>query len=505
MRKKLLFITALCIMQYSMFSQTELWSEDFESYAPATGLRGIEFTLLGDYPEGTSFVIDAKDLTLSNNNDYIKVGSNGKLQIRDIDGEGIITFNTIDISSETGAITINIGKVEFDITSSGSTWTGGEYIDIEYSLDDGETFILFTNHNGEGSAEHTFVCPTGLSAGEDYNTSFSDTIDPGTATSLILRLKVFNDGANERFNIDNIEVLRNSTSLFAEDFQSYVADTGIDGTNKGLFEAIGNYDSVTKWSLTLTEDTQLLDHGDYARTTANSFNGSLVFKLQDVNSPVTFETESIDISGENEITFGMDLYFDTIGANSTGYETSDFFDIYYALNGGPFILAQDNGAGHTYSGTAGGVGTKPTETGGILSASGTTPQSLTEPIHFKFSHTLSGLSASSIVLRFVMLNDDGGSEDYEFDNIQVAAGSTLSLAKNTLADGFKIYPNPVSEGILNIDSPFHNQKDIAVYDMLGKRVYEIQTSDSQINLSQLNPGLYILIINKANPRKIIIK
>lgn len=504
MKKKLLFIAALIALQYNLFSQAILWSEDFEPYAAATGLRGTEYTQLGDYPAGTTFVIDASNLTLSNDNDYIRVNG-GDLEVRDIDGEGIITFNTVDISSQTGDVTINIGQVNFDITSSKSTWTGGEYIDVEYSLDEGETFILFPNHNGEGTVDHTFVCPTGLAAGEDHNTSFSDIISPGAATSLILRLKVFNDGANERFEIDDIEILRNSVSLFAENFQSYEEGTGIDGSDTDRYDVLGDYASVTKWTLTLTEDTQLLDHMDYARTTANSFNGTLVFKLQDVNSPVTFETESIDITGESQITFGLDLYFDTIGATSSGYETSDFFDIYYALDGGAFVLAQDNGAGHTYSGTAGGIGSTPSESGGILSANGTTPQSEIESTNFNFSQTLNGLSASTLAIKFVMSNDDGGSEDYEFDNIQVVVGSTLGKKDIILDNAFKIYPNPVADGILNIDNPFQKEKNIVIFDMLGKRVFETKTSNSRIDLSQLNPGLYTLMINKTNAKKIIIK
>lgn len=502
MKKKLLLIVTIFAVQYSVFSQTVLWSEDFQSYAAATGLRGTEYTEQGDYPPLTTFSINTDDLSLANDNDYIRVNG-GDLEVRDIDGEGIITFNTVDISSETGDVTISIGQIDFDITSSSSSWTGGESIDIEYSLDDGTTFILVPNYNSQGDANHTFVCPIGLAQGEDFNTSFTTTLNPGAATNIILRLKVNNNGGNERFEIDDIDISRNSISLFVEDFQSYIDGTGVDGTNSELFDEIGDYATVTKWTLALTDNMQLINHSDYARTTANSVNSTLVFKLQDINSPVTFETESIDISGQSQITFGLNLFFDTIGTTSSGYESSDFFDIYYSIDGGAYTLAQDNGFSHTYSGTAGGIGSNPTESGGVLSASGTTPQSETETINVTFSQTLNSLSASSLAIRFVILNNDSGSEDFEFDNIQVVSGSTLDIQNHNLVDAL-IYPNPVSNGVLNIKNNLQGVKNIVIFDVLGKCVLETETLNSQINVSKLNTGLYTLVINKSIVKRLII-
>jgi len=85
----------------------------------------------------------------------------------------------------------------------------------------------------------------------------------------------------------------------------------------------------------------------------------------------------------------------------------------------------------------------------------------------------------------------GQAEDYTLN--------VTSLAVNDATrNAIKVYPNPAVDYI-NIESPA-KVKSVAIYDASGKSVstYELNTSKSQINLSKLNPGVYMVKINLDN-------
>jgi len=78
-------------------------------------------------------------------------------------------------------------------------------------------------------------------------------------------------------------------------------------------------------------------------------------------------------------------------------------------------------------------------------------------------------------------------------------------------DGLNIYPNPInssSRSVLTIQSHSNLNKNIEFYDVLGKRLFATVLKGKQLNISRLNPGVYILKITENNiseARKLIIK
>ncbi len=490
MEKKLLSFVVLIIVSTSGYSQT-LWEEDFETYNLLTGLVGINPTEVGDYPATTPFTIDATDTDFNDSdNDYIRI-SGEKIEARDLDGEAIITFDAVDISSQTGNVTIAIGDVDFNITSSSSNWGGGEYIDVLYSLDNGTTFTLIVNHNGLGDAEHTFIIPeAGLADGEDLDTFVMETIDPGAATSIILQLRGENTGSNEEFEFDDIDISRNAVSLWSEDFSGYTEPSGVIGTSSEGFANSGDYpSSVTKWTLGLLDANQLKTTADFALVTDASENGSKVYKLNDVNDNVTFETQAITISGESQITFGMDITFD-----ETSYEADDFVDVFYSIDGGTiFTLVQDDGSGHTFGGDN-------------ITANYNTPTTKS----VQFSETLNGLSASELIIRIVAISDSA-SEDYEIDNIKVVVGNSLSITSNELDRSINLYPNPVENGLLHLKSTLNNTLSIDLYDISGRKVFSSKIENqpiTKLNVNYLKSGIYLAKLTQGNTnitKKVVIK
>jgi hypothetical protein len=75
-------------------------------------------------------------------------------------------------------------------------------------------------------------------------------------------------------------------------------------------------------------------------------------------------------------------------------------------------------------------------------------------------------------------------------------GTVLGLTKNTISD-LNVYPNPVANGKLFISSANSSEKQVAIYNLLGQKVYNTKTSNnSEINISQLAKGAYILNITE---------
>ena len=93
-----------------------------------------------------------------------------------------------------------------------------------------------------------------------------------------------------------------------------------------------------------------------------------------------------------------------------------------------------------------------------------------------------------------------------FDNVTVSNG-VLKTEQNTIP-GLKIYPNPVSNGTLFIESDANAERTITLFDVLGKQVLNTTTSNSAINVSTLFSGVYMVKITeegKSAVKKLVIK
>ena len=74
--------------------------------------------------------------------------------------------------------------------------------------------------------------------------------------------------------------------------------------------------------------------------------------------------------------------------------------------------------------------------------------------------------------------------------------------------GFRMYPNPVTSGVLRINTLENAEKSIQIFDVLGKKVLSKTTKSGLINVATLNSGIYILKVTelgKTSTRKLVIK
>jgi len=92
-----------------------------------------------------------------------------------------------------------------------------------------------------------------------------------------------------------------------------------------------------------------------------------------------------------------------------------------------------------------------------------------------------------------------------FDQFSVV-DQTLGVNQNAI-EGLKVYPNPVTNGTLFIDTTSDASKAVVIYDVLGKQVVNTTTQNA-VNVSNLKGGVYIVKITeegKTATRKLVIR
>ena len=80
--------------------------------------------------------------------------------------------------------------------------------------------------------------------------------------------------------------------------------------------------------------------------------------------------------------------------------------------------------------------------------------------------------------------------------------------ENTSIEGLNLYPNPVSNGKVYITSKNDSDKEVQIFDVLGKQVLQTMLSSKELNVSNLSPGVYIIKIKEneaSSTRKLIIR
>ena len=90
---------------------------------------------------------------------------------------------------------------------------------------------------------------------------------------------------------------------------------------------------------------------------------------------------------------------------------------------------------------------------------------------------------------------------------EVNSAKSLSVVKNNI-EGFKMYPNPVSNGELNIASNNWSDKEVEIYNMNGQQMYnKLLKNNEVLDIHNLNKGIYLVRIiedDKIATRKLIV-
>ena len=92
----------------------------------------------------------------------------------------------------------------------------------------------------------------------------------------------------------------------------------------------------------------------------------------------------------------------------------------------------------------------------------------------------------------------------------VYAQDTTSLGNKTEIpiEGLSIYPNPVTNGKVYISTSQNKDKDIQIYNVLGKPVQRTKLRGRELDVSNLSAGIYILKIKEEKAtatRKLVVR
>ncbi len=104
-----------------------------------------------------------------------------------------------------------------------------------------------------------------------------------------------------------------------------------------------------------------------------------------------------------------------------------------------------------------------------------------------------------IILLFAFLTTTAG--------LAQESKSPLKSQDNSI-EGLSFYPNPVTNGKVYISSKLNADKQIAIFDVLGKKVLQTLITTKELNVASLSPGVYIIKIEEGDAtatRKLIVR
>ena len=91
----------------------------------------------------------------------------------------------------------------------------------------------------------------------------------------------------------------------------------------------------------------------------------------------------------------------------------------------------------------------------------------------------------------------------------ISAQSAKHSSEENPSESLSIYPNPATGGKVFLNSKSSELKEIEIFDILGKKVMQTTiTSNKEINISSLTPGIYIITVKESEhvaTRKLIVK
>ena len=93
--------------------------------------------------------------------------------------------------------------------------------------------------------------------------------------------------------------------------------------------------------------------------------------------------------------------------------------------------------------------------------------------------------------------------------VSLSNGQSNKIKTNTIVQ-FSAFPNPVVHGKLTIKTDTNIEKELIIYNVLGKKIFTQKFSGTtkQLNISHINSGIYIMKIlegEKVATKKLVIK
>ena len=97
---------------------------------------------------------------------------------------------------------------------------------------------------------------------------------------------------------------------------------------------------------------------------------------------------------------------------------------------------------------------------------------------------------------FVYYSTNEAAASWEIDYVKVTAEPTVSVKENQMTT-IGLYPNPARE---QVSFMLENDAQVSIFDMTGRKLNEVNMAagDAQLNVSELESGVYFVNIRYAN-------
>jgi hypothetical protein len=286
------------------------------------------------------------------------------------------------------------------------------------------------------------------------------------------------------------------------------------------YTAGGSLNAEQKWSLVNTGDNIAIAAGSLAYPGITATGNSITFVgtggesrtlFTSTNTGYVYSSFIVNVSDLANITTDLAntyfaLFTDAAGSTTnarvwirrngtqyqyglgTGAAPTDWDPTLYNVNSVQYVVLSYDFTGNTLS-----LFINPTIGGSAAPTVAVTPTSPYSNLGgFMFRQDLSNTTPTIIA-----------------DELRISSTPNFTLGtSNNDITGLKMYPNPVSNGTLFIETSTNAEKTVNVFDVLGKQVLNTTTSDNAINVAGLHAGVYIVNITeegKSATRKLVIR
>lgn len=372
-----------------------------------------------------------------------------------------------------------------------------------------DTYTVTIPYIGGGNATYTIVPNMGTVGGDSPTTVAAGNITvSGVAEGTNFSATVTGGTCNLSTSANSPECKPINTLPYSEPF-TYTAGNSLGAEQK--------------WTNVNSGDNIVAVAGSLAYTGLTSSGNSVSFSgagidcftpYTNTTSGTLFSSFLINVTDIANVTTDLtETYFATLTDAAKGFKGR----LFIKRNGTQYQLGLDSASTTTnYDATLRNVGDVVMVVLGYDFGSNTLSAWL-NPDLSTFSETTTPTLTNTPATAFTglggfMLRQDGAASTptITVDELRIAATTAelLSVKQNNAISGLKMYPNPVSNGTIFINTDANTEKTVVIYDMLGKQVINTTTTSNEVNVAKLHSGLYIVKITeegKTATRKLVIE
>ena len=369
-----------------------------------------------------------------------------------------------------------------------------------------DTYTVTIPYTGGGNASYTITPSSGTVGGDNPSTTAAGNITvSGIAEGATYSITITGGTCNLNANGNSPECKPVNTLPYSEPFPYTVG---------------GSLNAEQKWTAVNSGDNITINSGSLSYTGITSTGNSITFVGTGAESRTPFTNTTSGTIYASFIVTASDL------ANITTDLSNTYFAVFTDNSGATTngrVWLRKNGTQYQY-----GLGTTsaPTDWDATLYNANDiqyvvlgydfTNNILTLTINPTIGGTASPTLAvvpaapyTSIAGLIFRQDDTNRTPTMIIDELRVdvTPNFTLGTSQNEIT-GLKMYPNPVANGKLFIETTANAERTVTVFDVLGKQVLNTISSENEINVSELNAGVYVVKISeegKTATRKLVVR